>query len=306
MKAEAGIPVASLLHAYRLAGLEALRTVTDEAARFGETAIVLDTVESLRAILDRFSNAASDEYRAVVEALRRRQDESRRAALLALLEGSDAAGNAARLDLPPTGAFVVVAARVAASAESGDPVAPAVLRSCGAGAVWASSPAGRIGLVNAHATADLEALLVRLDADPGTAIGISRVFDRPAGAVTAGRQARLALLALGGGGGVRRFESRPVDVLLVSEPASATELRDLVLGNVLRLRDDDAEKLLSTLEAWIASDGSAAAAGEALHCHRNSVLYRLQRLESLSGRRVRSPLELAELVAAVRAHRLVG
>lgn len=306
MKAEAGIPVASLLHAYRLAGLEVLRTVADEAARSGETAIVLDTVESLWTVLDRYSTAASDAYRDVIERRRRRHDETRHIALLALLERIDSETNLALLGFQPTGVFVVVAARNAATVPGADPIPAEILRRQGATACWTSSPSERVGLVHVHAPQGIEELFDDPESDGGTALGVSMPFERPEAAAKAARQARLALLSLGAGTGVRRYESRPVDVLLVTAPAAAAEVRERVLGEVLRLPDDDAEKLLTTFEAWIEFDGSTARAADALHCHRNSVLYRLQRLEALSGRRVRSPLEVCELVAAVRAHRLVG
>ena len=41
-----------------------------------------------------------------------------------------------------------------------------------------------------------------------------------------------------------------------------------------------------------------------LHCHRNTVGYRLGRIAELTGRSVGRPAEAAELYAAVRAVRL--
>jgi len=56
--------------------------------------------------------------------------------------------------------------------------------------------------------------------------------------------------------------------------------------------------LLATLRAWLSAGCSTAAAADALVVHRNTVTYRLARIEQLAGRslrdsRVRLELELA-------------
>ena len=56
--------------------------------------------------------------------------------------------------------------------------------------------------------------------------------------------------------------------------------------------------LLDTLRAVLDAGGSPSRAASTLYCHRNTVMYRLARLEALTGRRLteardRLPLELA-------------
>ncbi|MFT4125378.1 MAG: helix-turn-helix domain-containing protein [Gordonia sp. (in: high G+C Gram-positive bacteria)] len=46
-------------------------------------------------------------------------------------------------------------------------------------------------------------------------------------------------------------------------------------------------------------------AGRRLHCHRNTVLYRLRRVETLTGRSVAKPADIAALTIALLAHRHV-
>jgi DNA-binding PucR family transcriptional regulator len=75
---------------------------------------------------------------------------------------------------------------------------------------------------------------------------------------------------------------------------------------VLSLDSSGANALLDTLDAWLDAGGSTAAAANALHCHRNTVLYRLQRITQLTGRRISHPAESAELIIALRALRLHG
>ncbi|WP_328919887.1 helix-turn-helix domain-containing protein [Streptomyces sp. NBC_01724] len=46
--------------------------------------------------------------------------------------------------------------------------------------------------------------------------------------------------------------------------------------------------------------------GTTLHCHRNTVLYRIARIAELTGRVPTRPVDAAELHVALRALRLAG
>ncbi len=74
------------------------------------------------------------------------------------------------------------------------------------------------------------------------------------------------------------------------------------LGPVLALPEKEREILLSTLSVWLAENCSAANAAPRLHCHRNTVINRLQRIAALLGRPLegqRSYLELSLALAAL-------
>lgn len=69
------------------------------------------------------------------------------------------------------------------------------------------------------------------------------------------------------------------------------------------LRDYDQRHhadLVGTLEAYFATGGSLAATAERLQTHRNTVLYRLRRIEALSQARLRDPQVALELQVALR------
>jgi DNA-binding PucR family transcriptional regulator len=71
-----------------------------------------------------------------------------------------------------------------------------------------------------------------------------------------------------------------------------------VLGPVLHLAESDRDVILETLETYIDTGGSAADAAALLHCHPNTVRYRLRRIEELTGRSFTRPNDMAELAAA--------
>lgn len=79
------------------------------------------------------------------------------------------------------------------------------------------------------------------------------------------------------------------------------------LQHVRALAAYDAEhdtELVKTLETYLDRGGSLAEAAEQLHVHRNTLLYRVERIESLCGLDLRHPLQQLNLHAAVKAHQL--
>jgi DNA-binding PucR family transcriptional regulator len=68
----------------------------------------------------------------------------------------------------------------------------------------------------------------------------------------------------------------------------------------------DREVLLDTLRSWFAQGGSASAAAEQLYVHRNTVRYRLRRVEELTGRSLAEPTAIGEIHLALEAVRIFG
>ncbi|MEB3964234.1 helix-turn-helix domain-containing protein [Streptomyces kunmingensis] len=91
---------------------------------------------------------------------------------------------------------------------------------------------------------------------------------------------------------------------MAGAPALGGLLVDRVLGPLRALPPADGALLLDTLTAWLDCDGSAQRAASRLYCHRNTVLNRLRRYESLTGRSLTRPADLVELALALNAHRL--
>jgi GAF domain-containing protein len=124
----------------------------------------------------------------------------------------------------------------------------------------------------------------------------------PAGYATAFRVARgaAALCRASGRGGFVDVGRLGLSALLL-ETGTPDALRRFA-ANVLHAVEEHEERyggdLLATLRAWLAAGCSTAAAADALVVHRNTVTYRLGRIEQLTGRslrdsRVRLELELA-------------
>ncbi|MGN6129927.1 MAG: PucR family transcriptional regulator, partial [Nocardioidaceae bacterium] len=168
-----------------------------------------------------------------------------------------------------------------------------------------------------HARADLVAGLLALpgDTDAGTAADVAGTVEHPLrlglslrvnglGEVDEGfRQATLALRTLTGPGVVALRDRMP-EALLVDAPRLSARLVELWLGPLLRLPPGERDVLLATLEHWVASHGSPARAAELAHCHRNTVLNRLRRVETLTGQALPAGHVSLELALALRAHRL--
>ena len=131
---------------------------------------------------------------------------------------------------------------------------------------------------------------------------LGREVESPARLVDSLSDARLALDYLERTGAppgrVLRFEDfQLIDALLsAADPAELRARVDLILEP---LRDHP--QLLETLVAYLSADQNVNASAEALHVHPNSLRYRLNRVEELLGRSLRSPATMADLYVALRA-----
>jgi hypothetical protein len=118
-------------------------------------------------------------------------------------------------------------------------------------------------------------------------VALARVPDGPAGFALAYRLAvRAACTLPEGRRGLTTLEERLPEVLLADSPEIVPALVRETLGPVLALPRQQATLLLDTLAALLAHDGSPTHAAEQLYCHRNTVIYRQHRIESLTGRRL--------------------
>ncbi len=97
------------------------------------------------------------------------------------------------------------------------------------------------------------------------------------------------------------LEQRLPEVLLAGSPDVVPPLLRESLGPVFALPPQQSSMLLDTLAAVLAHDGSPTHAARALFCHRNTVIYRMHRLESLTGRRIAEPRDKLLLSLGVLA-----
>ena len=79
------------------------------------------------------------------------------------------------------------------------------------------------------------------------------------------------------------------ELLLGGSPGVTSLLVNETLGAVLAQPQQQADLLLETLGALLAHDASPTHAAEQLFCHRNTVIYRMKQIESLTGRSLQKP-----------------
>ena len=133
-------------------------------------------------------------------------------------------------------------------------------------------------------------------------VGLALSPDGPAGFALA---YRLAARAAGtfpeGRHGITTLEERLPEMLLTGSPEIVPCLLRETLGPLLAQPDQQRELLLDTLVALLANDGSPTHAARTLYCHRNTVLYRLNRIEELTRRSLHNPRDKLLLSLGVLA-----
>jgi DNA-binding PucR family transcriptional regulator len=112
---------------------------------------------------------------------------------------------------------------------------------------------------------------------------------------------RDAELAVGLGNGFTRFEDFDLPTFVVSEiPAVRLDPKVEEILSVLRANPP----LHEALSAYFAHDLDIAATAASLHMHRNSLRYRLARVEQVLGRSLKQPATIAAIhIALVAAGR---
>jgi purine catabolism regulator len=79
-----------------------------------------------------------------------------------------------------------------------------------------------------------------------------------------------------------------------------------VLGPIIDYDATHGSGLLASLQTWLSHDRSWQKAADALHVHRQTLVYRMRRVEELTGRRLDSSKNLAELWLALQAAEASG
>jgi hypothetical protein len=312
-RAEQGIPLPAILHAYRVGGRFVWETLL---ARGGSSATTRDallrTAADIWTIIDDYSEALIEEYRETVADQAHRDAQVRTAALGSLLDGSlrDESRlweSAAMLQLPHHGTFVVVAAETHNPGQEALPRVEEALRRQNAASAWQVGTEQQIGVVTIRPPLTVAKLCQRLSTLATGRVGVSEQYSSLDQTPAALRQARLACAAATPRSReLVRYEQHPVGVLLASVPELGGAVTQAVLGPVLALPPPDRDILLDTLRAWFAEDGSATAAATRLHVHRNTVHYRLRRVEALTGRSLTRPAAVGELHLALEGTRILN
>ncbi|MGW0652900.1 PucR family transcriptional regulator, partial [Streptomyces umbrinus] len=306
-RAQQGLPLELLVHAYRAAGYLVWDALMEEGAAAGQEpqrlVVLMRSATMVWSAVDAQAAVATEAYRATEMELRRRTDERLQALLDALLEGQEAPGLAARaaagLDLPERGPYAVVVLRSERRERESyrRPVEGAGFRF-----IWRMRADCEVGVVALADGQGLDGVARALDGRCSGPGGISPVV---AGLAELGRARRLAELALRtcppDATAVVRLDQRMPTALVVSQPELAGRLVSDVFGSLLELEPADRAVLLETLDVWLACEGSAGRAAGRLYCHRNTVFNRLRRLEQLTSRSLARPRDLIEMTLALDA-----
>jgi hypothetical protein len=307
-RAEQGLPLDALLHAFRLGGSLVWQRLVEETTRSEpeDIRLLVHVATDVWNFVDEHCTLVADAYRQAERQLAWRRENRVRLLAAALLDGTsriaDLPETAERLCLPEHGRYVVVAVA------GGRPQDPAP----GGSVYWHAGVEADYAIVLLGDEGEEEsgrdpvvALALPTDGRAGCRIGVGGAVTGLAAVKDARRLADLALSLCPPEGGTVRLAEHLPEALVVSCPELGATLTERVLGPLLRLEPSDRDVLLDTLVAWFACEGSAQRAGERLYCHRNTVLNRLRRCEQLIGRSLARPHDVVEVGLALTARRLL-
>ena len=305
-RAEQGMPLESVLHAYRLGHRIIWDSLVDQARTADTVDALVVAASHVWELVDDYSSEVARAYRETESSLLRRDDQRRDALVDALLEGRGrdrvlAADAANVLELPEHGTYVV-----AVLAGNGSATATAAgLAVRGVRSVWRDRADREVGLIAVPRGAGPEVVGV-LEKIAGLRGGLSPQVEGLSEVDGAYRLADTALRALPASqSGVAALDDRLPGSLLVTAPDLSKRLVERALGGVLALDPEERDILLLTLQTWLDTGGAAAQTAARLYCHRNTVLNRLRRLEALTGRSLERIDHLVEWSLALLARDLL-
>ncbi|WP_114452081.1 PucR family transcriptional regulator [Halopolyspora algeriensis] len=306
-RARQGIPLEAVLRAYRLGGRmiwEALLTASREHCAGEYDGVLLDAAGKVWRMIDSSSSALTEAYREEEARVRSQELDRRNLFVTALLEGRGDEPGLAReaaqtLGLPEDGPLLCLVAPVDSPRDEPLHAPHDVLATRGFVSSWHVRPAAVAGLVALGDRSVTEVLRALEPAVTGR-VGVSPVIDGLAEVGIAYGMAETAAHTLREPG-LATLDDRLPEALLLRSPELLPRLRRVAFGKLRDLPEADRQVLLGTLEAVLACSGSATHAAQRLYCHRNTVLYRLQRIETLTGRKVADPRDRMLLTLGLMA-----
>ncbi|MEU9265137.1 helix-turn-helix domain-containing protein [Streptomyces sp. NPDC048251] len=331
-RAEQGLPLDALLHAFRLGGSLVWQGLIEETCRTApeDVRLLVHIAADVWNFVDEHCTLVADAYRQVERQLAWRRENRLRVLAGALLDGAsriaDLPETAQALDLPEEGRYVVVAVTAGCPSDAAGARAAhgrgrrvywhtgvevdygiVLLGEIEGGSEVGSGSGSGSGRGSASGSRDVGTPGPTSAVPPASGSARTGVSTAVSGLAAVGDARRLADIALDmcprTGGTIRLTEHLPA-ALVVSTPDLGAALVERVLGPLSGLEPADEAVLLDTLATWLACDGSAQRAGERLYCHRNTVLNRLRRYEQLTGRSLSRPADLVEISLALTARGL--
>jgi hypothetical protein len=318
-RAETGIPLEDVLHAYRTVSRVCWDVLADECRKQSGDAVepTIALAEAVLRYTDQISTTVADAYARAQRAIIREQEGARREFLADLLHKTDAspedilrrahtfgydlsleyvamvgfAPEPERKEAAVSSAFSSIAASVARE--------PIVLqRGEHTIALFPTDPNIDIATLPDKLLAELGGTWCFGVGSPQMGLeGIRRSY-------LEGREALEVGMALNFPGGVYRFSDILMYHFLRIEPAMVDRFVEQTLGPLIEYDARRKGELIKTLEAYFDADGSVKLAGEALFAHPHTVSYRLKQIERLTSWSLREPEDKLRLQLSLRAYRL--
>jgi sugar diacid utilization regulator len=301
------LPLEGVLRAYRLTG-QALWEHFVATARASGTPVgdaLLDGASEVWRVIDLFCTEASLAYRREEGLLRERDERVQSAVLSALLEGRGADPQFARdaahaLGLPKNGPFVCVVGLADAPDQLALDNARERLRVKGVASAWATLAGSDVGVV-ALGSRGPSRVRELLGPAVRTRAGMSPAFTELSELPRAQHLAEVAArMPSDRRTKVQVLEEDLVAGLVVDAPLVASMLYERTIGTLLAAEGQDGPALLGTLRAFLDAAGSLNTAAANSFVHRNTMLYRLNKIEKITGLSVRSLQDQVVWVLALK------
>lgn len=296
-RARQGIPMEVVLRAYSL-GCRLLWEGLLERRKEGDLDIdehmLLLAGQTLWRSMDVQTATLVDSYRSEHARLQRRDLQRQHSLLDGLVDGRGTDPAFAQeacegLDLAVDEPLVCVVAPVDDPASEPLNAADDRLARSGIASHWHVRTGTHFGVV-APGARRLRQLVELLEPAVTGRVGLAPSPDGPAGfALAYHLAARAACTFPEGERGITTLEDRLPEMLVTGSPEIVPCLQRESVGPLLALPQPQRDLLVDTLVALLANDGSPTHAARMLYCHRNTVLYRLHRIESLTRRSLNDP-----------------
>lgn len=292
-RATEGVRLEDLLRAFGLGGRMGWGLIL-RYSRDGEADALVEAAGWLMRYLDRISTVVTDTYLAERDVLVSEDERRTRNLLDRLSAASPLAADdlqvAERLGVPVEAAYAPFAIVMPGRSPRRHAALAARLRGRGWG-LAVTEGERVVGL----AWTTLE--FADLDEGPDVLLAIAKPTPRDE---LADAREELALLAEHGRRtGLRgrlQAEDHLPEILMLRSPRAAAQLRATVLGP---LADPEHEELVRTLRTLLEHRFDRAATSATLHIHRNTLAYRLRRIEEITGLDLENPRDLASVYLAL-------
>lgn len=159
------------------------------------------------------------------------------------------------------------------------------------------------------AAADGAAIAARLSRQ--ATVGLSSTYSDPGDARRALEEAELVLEVTAAGGAppqedIAKGTYRLLFRVLASHPEEVRSFYEDTVAPVVRYDEQYTTELVSTLEAYLERNCNMNATAQAIHAHRHTVAYRLERVRDLSGLDPFVSEDRERLGLGLKAHRIIA